>query len=155
MCSSGLILWSGSCVIEYVCVCVSSPPYIHNLFITGNACVSMRVCVCVWVYVCVCVCVWGVQCVCWKLTQLFHSNHTVSPHYLQFHSLVFLQSPPATSIYHCFSPSHIFLSIGFADLLLQCVCNVFSRGRYSVLFISSCCLHVSDAFTAVFVFVSA
>lgn len=50
-----------------------------------------------------------VQCACWKLTQLFHSNHTVSPHYLQFHFMALLQSTPATSLYHCFSHfSYIF-----------------------------------------------
>lgn len=44
------------------------------------ACVGQRYhweCIGVWLTL-LCVCVWGVQCARWKLTQLFHSNHSFS-----------------------------------------------------------------------------
>lgn len=88
------------CVCVRVCVCVCRSVYVHNFCITGNAYMFGFV-----------------QHVglCWKLTQLLHSNHTVSPHYLQFHSMAVLQSTPATSLYH-------FLRLAFLNFLSLSVC---------------------------------
>lgn len=97
-----LMLWSGSLLTLRACVgaclrmCVCRSLYGCNLFITGNAYVFDFV-----------------QWVRWKLTQLFHSNHTVSPHYLQFHSMALLQS----TLYHCF----FFLCVTFFDFLFLSV----------------------------------
>ena len=106
VCARCLMLWSGSLLTLGACVgvclrmCVCRSLYGCNLCITGNAYVFDFV-----------------QWVRWKLTQLFHSNHTVSPHYLQFHSMALLQS----TLYHSFfffsvSLSSIFLSLSVLPL---------------------------------------